>query len=282
MFDGCLCCVEKRRKNVRECDVAREAALAAGELLRAEAVRAGGPRGADMKAPVDEEIGALLCERLHAVFPEDAIICEEGGGVSGHSGRAFVIDPHDGTRDFLRGRRETSISIGLVDNGRLIMGLVYAPMQVPLFDGGSLLVTWHEGGELLCNGETVSPEAASGELTEESLVLMSTRVQGERLVQNQEALAPAKLVHCASIATRLALVAIGKADAAMTINHTLQPWDFAGGQALVQAAGGLLVGAEGDSIAWTGIAPAETNGYYGARSASLAPVVAGRMKPLLV
>ena len=52
-----------------------------GALLLAEDVRPGGVRGVGSKAPVDEEIGRLICETLHSHFPNDSLQCEEGGGL---------------------------------------------------------------------------------------------------------------------------------------------------------------------------------------------------------
>lgn len=271
---------EQDAKDVLE--VVLSAVRDAGELLRAEVARPGGPRGAGEKAPVDAEIGALLTARLLAVYPNDHIICEEGGGHVGTSERAFHIDPNDGTRDFLNGRRENAISVGLVASGRLVLGVVYAPVAVPLTGGKELLVSWALGQPLCYNGEPVAqPSARPTTLTKESLVLISTRIQGERLEANRSALSPARVEHCASIATRCALVAIGLADAALTINHTLSSWDFAAGQALLQAAGGDIVGPDGQPIPWEGMTPAPVMGYFGARQRELAANVSAQMAPLL-
>ncbi len=96
-------------------------------MLLAEAARKGGPRGSGQKAQVDDEIDALLSEQLKRAFPEDTVLSEEGGLRAGKSNRFFWVDPHDGTRDFLLGRRETSISIALFVKDRPVLGVVHAP-----------------------------------------------------------------------------------------------------------------------------------------------------------
>lgn len=263
---------------MQELEVVRSAMQEAGQLLQKEAEREGGPRGSGTKAEIDAEIGALLCERIHAAFPQDTIVCEEGGGFVGSSDRAFHVDPHDGTRDFLQGRRETSISVGLVQDGMLLMGVVFAPISVPLLDDRSVLVSWGQGQPICLNGQPISVPPAPKTLSEDSLILISTRIQNEAYSAICEALAPARVVHCGSIATRLALTAIGVADAGFSRGYTLQGWDFAGGQALLQAAGGTLVTAKGDVLEWQNAHPFEATGYFGARSIPFAAQIAERVE----
>ncbi|MEM1009706.1 MAG: inositol monophosphatase family protein, partial [Myxococcota bacterium] len=114
--------------------------LQAGTLLQKE-VKRKQPRGYGNKAPVDLEIDQLICTQLRKHFPQDNIHSEEQGLSLGSSSRTFWIDPHDGTKDFLIGARETSISIALVENETLLMGFVYAPNSSPLLGPQGLLVS---------------------------------------------------------------------------------------------------------------------------------------------
>ncbi len=255
----------------------------AGNLLVEEGSRPGGPRGGGMKAPVDEEIGAFLTQKLGAAFPDIGIVCEEGGSREGKGQQIFYVDPNDGTRDFLNGHRENSISVGLVQGGEIILSVVFAPFSTPLTGPEGMMVTWAKGGPILHNGQVVEPRPSPDTLQEDSLVLISTRVQGKALQRNQELLKPAKLKCCPSIATRLTLVALGHADAAGTAHNPLSPWDFAGAQGLLRAAGGELVGNEGRPLQWEGteLAGPPHNIYFGARSTVLAQSVVERMKPIL-
>ncbi|MDF1664005.1 MAG: ADP-ribosylglycohydrolase family protein, partial [Planctomycetota bacterium] len=261
-----------------ELKVVVELAKECGQMLLAEAEREGGPRGSGDKADIDDEIDEVIHARLTEAFPDDTIISEEHGRKDGTSGRAFLVDPHDGTRDFLNGRRETSVSIGLVDHGKLVLGVVYAPFATEFTGPDGLLASWSEGEPLRRNGRIVMNLEHPVKLTESSRVLVSTRIQGEKLTRNREILAPAKVEHCASIATRLALVAVGDVDSALTLAHTLADWDFAAGQALIFGAGGNVVDPTGDIIRWRGL---ESDyevcyGYFGARHVDLAADVASR------
>jgi myo-inositol-1(or 4)-monophosphatase len=261
----------------RELEIARLAVMEAGELLRKEARTPRPAHGGHN--PVDGEIGALLVGRLLREFPGDGIHIEEGAANSaGTSGRAWIIDPHDGTSDFNDGHRETSISVALVDRGELVLGIVHAPVATPLTGENGLLAAWARGEPLTKNGTEVRPRPAR--LEAGARVLLSRRLGGEKLARNARTLAPAEAVLCPSVATRLALVAVGDAEAALTIMNGLADWDFAGGQALLQGAGGDVVGPDGEPIAWSGT---RTNGdgldgYFGARSRELAAEIARRYR----
>jgi fructose-1,6-bisphosphatase/inositol monophosphatase family enzyme len=262
----------------RELDVVREVVLEAGELLRGEAKDPRPAHGGHN--PVDAEIGARLVERLLREYPRDGVTIEEGAvNRAGTSGRAWVIDPHDGTSDFNRGRRETSISVALVDRGELVLGVVHAPVPTPLTGERGLLASWAKGEPLTKNGVAVSTPSRSM-LEQGARVLLSTRLAGEGFSRNERAVAPAEALLCASIATRLALVAVGDADVGLTIKNGLADWDFAAGQALLRGAGGDLVGPEGKPIAWSGTHTSGTGlpGYFGARSVALAAEVARRYR----
>ncbi len=267
----------------RELETIRELVLEAGVLLCAEALRPGGPRGEGFKMPVDEEMEMLIHRGLKAVFPEDAVISEETGGYKGRSGRCFVVDPHDGTRDFLGGRRETSISVGLVEDDQLLLGVIYIPLPNEVTGPEPLMITWAKGDVLRVNGEPCDPGPGPANLEEGGLVLISPNLSPEQWSKSEALLAPATVKACASVATRWALVATGRAAASCTILNALGAWDFAGAQALLKAAGGDLVGPHGEPIPWKDAKPVHgfLGGYFGARSLSLACDLARRYAPVI-
>lgn len=273
-----------------ELRVSLAAVAEAAGLLRAEALRSGGPRGAGSHADVDDELEEQIVSALARAFPSDTVVAEEGvGRRRGSSGRAWILDPHDGTSDFLRGRHETSISLALIDEGELVLGIVACPnldllpqdsaVRALVGDAPSLLVTWAKGDELRRDGRPLQElPPPAGQLAGGDRVLVSAKTSGERLHRNRAAVAPAEVIPCASIATRFALVACGLAEVALTVRNPLAPWDYAGGQALLQGAGGEVVGLEGAPIRWKGIRSpdAYASGYFGARAQALAAEVAAR------
>lgn len=111
-------------------------------------VEAKGPL--DLVTTADREVEGVICAELSRAFPEDGIFGEEGSAVTGTSGRVWVIDPIDGTFNFVRGSHNWGVSIGLFENGRPTFGIVNAPACGEIFAGGSNMPA-----EL--NGKTLSP-----------------------------------------------------------------------------------------------------------------------------
>lgn len=265
----------------RELERVLELVREAGCLLRAEAERPDGPRGAGANAEVDDEICRLLVDELRAAFPDDAIVSEELPELPGTSGRAFHVDPHDGTSHFLRGSRDTSIAVGLVADGQLLLGVVYAPLANPLTGPDGLLVDWVHGGGLRRDERPVDPvPACPDSISEELPILVSPNMQDAVRAWNREIVAPAPLVGCGSVATRAALVAVGEAQGWHTIRNRLGSWDYAAGQALHEASGGALVGGDGEPLRWEGMRPAapRTSEFFGARSLAVAQELARRYR----
>src|SRR5207245_56042 len=99
----------------RPLEAALDAAVAAGEILRRDFHHAGGARGAGDKAEADVEAERLIRARLGEAFPGWGYLGEETGRAPGEPGRPiWLVDPNDGTRDFLAGRRGSAVSIGLL------------------------------------------------------------------------------------------------------------------------------------------------------------------------
>jgi histidinol-phosphatase len=115
----------------RELEFARRIAAAAGENARR--IRAGGIT-AETKAdasPVtvaDRDNERLIREAIEAEFPEDGILGEEGACQEGSSGRRWIIDPIDGTRDFVRGNRFWCVLVALEEAGETRVGVAHFPM----------------------------------------------------------------------------------------------------------------------------------------------------------
>src|SRR5512141_1444278 len=114
----------------RELEVARAAARKAGEVaLRHQRAGVTPEAKADL-SPVtiaDKDAERLLVAELSGAFPGDGFLGEEGASVEGTSGRRWVIDPIDGTRDFVRGVPHWAVLIGLEAQGTVVAGVAYFP-----------------------------------------------------------------------------------------------------------------------------------------------------------
>lgn len=90
----------------------------------------------DLVTVADRAVESLLVKQLQAIFPGDGIFGEEGSRYSSQTGRTWVIDPIDGTFNFVRGRDDWAISVGLHEAGQPVLGAVLQPARRRLLTGG--------------------------------------------------------------------------------------------------------------------------------------------------
>jgi len=239
------------------------AAEAAGSILREDFHRPGGARGAVDKAEADTEAEKLIRARLLSAFPDWRYVGEETGRAGGETAApVWLVDPNDGTRDYLAGRRGSAVSIGLLVDGRPALGVVFA-FAYPDDEGD--FFAWAEGcGPLRRNGRAVGATlpATLGPL---DVVLVSSG--GDRDPEtNLRCAAPARYRCVPSIAHRLALVAAGEAVAATSLFAPCA-WDYGAGQALLRAAGGVLVDETGSEVVYDASGMSHAARAFGAHPA---------------
>jgi ADP-ribosylglycohydrolase/fructose-1,6-bisphosphatase/inositol monophosphatase family enzyme len=251
-------------------DCAVAAARAAGDLLRDDFHLPGGARGKIDKAEADVEAERLIRHRLLDAFPGWGYLGEETGRAAGAPGAPiWLVDPNDGTRDYLVGRRGSAVSIGLLRNRRPVLGVVFA-FGYPDDDGD--LFAWAEGcGPVSRNGRAVEIKLTSS-LEATDVILVSSK--GDRAAEaNLQCAAPARYRPVPSIAHRLALVAAGEASAATSI-HGPGAWDYGAGHALLRGAGGVLLDEAGREIVY-----AEDGESHALRAFAASPTVAAAIAP---
>lgn len=232
------------------------AARAAGDLLRAEFHRPGGPRGTPDHADADIEAETMIDRRLHAAWPADGYRGEELGArrpPDPATGYLWVVDPNDGTSAFMKGCRGAAVSIALLRRGQPVLGVVFAYNHPD--DRGDLFA-WAEGSPVTRNGDPAAPRppdpGADG-----GIVLLSHHADRNALA-NSRLVFPHRYRALPSVAHRLAMAAAGEGDAAVSVNSPTT-WDLAGGHALLRGAGADLYTGEGAPVRYT-----EAGGYLGA------------------
>lgn len=225
----------------REDDLARIRAglVAAGEALAdftPGAIEVEMKRGGDPVTAADKAVNEVLLKLL----PQDdeGWLSEETRDDPKRLGRhrVWVVDPVDGTREFIQGIPEWCVSIGLVEDGRAVAGGIYSPTAEQLFLGSL------ETGVTL-NGRPASP---SRRTDFDGCVVLASRSEINRGEWEEFANEGFEVKPTGSVALKLALVSAGLAD----VTWTLVPkheWDVAAGAALLTAAGGSVVvpGADG-------------------------------------
>lgn len=211
--------------------LALSVAKEAGAVLREEFHR--GPRGAGDHADVDIEVEQVIRAKLLASCPGYGYLGEETGSQAGN-GSVWVVDPNDGTRDFLKGRRGSAVSIALVRDGVPVLGVVYSPMSPD--DDGDLLA-WEKGGPSVRRVE--SPP-----------VVLVAPGADRRASVYLERIAPYRMRPMTSVAYRLALCAAGEGVAAIGLRGP-RDWDYAAGHALLLGAGRELLDRNGTAIRYS-------------------------------
>lgn len=181
---------------------------------------------------LDLELDALLIERLGGIDPEAGWLSEETVDSAERLlvPRVWVVDPIDGTRDFVRGRRGWSVSVALVEGGRSVIGVLDAPAR-----GEHWAAALGDGATL--NG---APIRASDRQT-----LSGARVPADVLPKADSDLVMVEKPN--SIALRMAMVARGEADllAAMRWGHE---WDIAAAALIAEEAGATVTDALGRKL----------------------------------
>ena len=105
----------------------------------------------------DKECERTISRLIEEAFPEDGLLGEEGSAKTSRNGRRWIIDPIDGTRDFLRGNRVWAVLIGLEADGEVVAGASFFPAMDEMF-------TAAKGAGAFCNGSPIhasSIESAS-------------------------------------------------------------------------------------------------------------------------
>ena len=149
--------------------------------------------------------------------------------------RVWVVDPIDGTREFIDGVPEWCVSIGLVEDGIPVAGGILNPVTGETVLGGA-------GLGVTLNGEVVRSRPRDRGLA--GALVLASRSETRRGEWDRYADAPFAVRPCGSVAYKLALVAAGLADATWTLAPKNE-WDVAAGAALVSAAGGIVLHADG-------------------------------------
>jgi ADP-ribosylglycohydrolase/fructose-1,6-bisphosphatase/inositol monophosphatase family enzyme len=229
---------------------------AEGRRLREEFYRAEGPRGRRGHCPADREIEESLRVQLERLVP--CAFAGEETEPTADAAEVWLVDPHDGTFEFMNGRRGSAISVALVRNGVPVLGVVHAPDSP---DRGPDTVAWAEGaGPVRRNGAPVGASLA-GRLPVAGELVWATASSAARPVTHSLAAAPARYIAMPSIAYRMARVAAGDGIATLS-THSVNEYDIAAGMALIRGAGGVTLDAEGNEVRLEGNSRRRVSGCF--------------------
>lgn len=191
----------------------------------------------------DTKVQELLRLRLGAIIPDAVFIGEEGEKSTFSSeGKFFIVDPIDGTTNFIKDYRVSCVSVAYVVNGVIEIGLIYNPYMDELF--------WAKRGEgAYCNGERLQ---VSKQPLSNGIVIFGTSPYDAALSEKSFKMAyeyfkqSLDIRRSGSAALDLCSIAAGRAE--LFFEMILQPWDYAAGALLVEEAGGTVTTVNGDEI----------------------------------
>ncbi|GAA4846826.1 inositol monophosphatase family protein [Algivirga pacifica] len=196
----------------------------------------------DMVSYVDKQAEKMLVAKLREIVPEAGFIAEEGTGTENKGGLNWVVDPLDGTTNFIHGVPNFSISIALMEDQEVIFGLVFGMNLKECFHA-------YRGGGAYLNDQpmVVSPQ----KVLKKGLVATGfPYVDFERMDEYMKILMHMMenchgLRRMGSAAIDLAYVAAGRFEGFFEYN--LKPWDVAAGVILIKEAGGIVSDFQGGS-----------------------------------
>jgi myo-inositol-1(or 4)-monophosphatase len=226
-------------------EVASDAARKAGEVLLSHWRRLA-PGSVEEKAKndfvsiADRESERIIVDTILSAFPNDGILGEEGSRRPGSSGRDWVIDPLDGTSNFIAGFPMWCVSVGVRRGAELLAGVVWDPLRAEMYRA-------EKGSGAFRNGERLSVSrrpSAEGAFLATGFPFRAHEKIDEYLAVFRALFLKAKAIRRAgSAALDLAGVAAGVFDG--FFEFRLSPWDIAAGAVLITEAGGVLKDFEG-------------------------------------
>ncbi len=229
-----------------------EAALAAGPAVMEEYARGGDARSKEDGSPVtlaDHRAEAIICERLARVAPFTPVVAEEStaAGVQISAvGRFLLVDPLDGTREFIARNGEFTINVALVEGGVPIAGAVYAPAIGRLWMGGDRAFVC----ETRLGTESPDEDTRRRIMTRpapSSLIALASRSHRDAETESFLSRLPVREARSAGSSLKFCVVAEGEGDVYPRFGPTME-WDTAAADAVLRAAGGVVLDTAGSPL----------------------------------
>jgi 3'(2'), 5'-bisphosphate nucleotidase len=216
----------------------------------------------------DEEAERFILAALEKEFPDIAIVAEEevaAGRLPRIGSRFFLVDPLDGTKEFINHNGEFTVNIAEIENGVAVRGVVYAPAKHRLFTGET------PGGAFEIETSIQSmPDLAQlkpiavRKAPQDGLIAVASRSHRDKKTEEYLAHYPVKDFITAGSSLKFCLVAAGEADIYPRHGRTME-WDTAAGHAVLLAAGGSVKQLDGSAFVYGKSAEEFANPFFVAR-----------------
>jgi 3'(2'), 5'-bisphosphate nucleotidase len=249
-----------------------EIAIEAGNLLRRMEGRAGEPRIKGDGTPTtaaDLAAEDLILSRLAQAWPDVPSVAEETANHALPGEHFFLVDPLDGTSDFIHGTGEYTVNIALIAGVRPVAGVVAAPALGRIWMAGAQA----RAGDIVPDGAIAWRPLRVRAAPPTGLVALVSRRHGDEASDACLATLSIGTRRTASSALKFCLIACGEADIYVRCGPTME-WDTAAGDHILSRAGGAVIGAGGGSLTYG----RERDGYRNGPFAALGdPALARRL-----
>jgi len=226
----------------------------------------------------DREANELIVSRLQKEFPDDGILAEESTD-SAHrldKERVWLIDPMDGTKNFINRDGDFAVQIGLALGGESVLGVVYQPVRRVLYRAASNEGAWIEAGD-----DGAAPLSVSNLTRPGEMVLASSRShRSSRMERVVSAFGFKDETRRGSVGVKIGLIAERQADLYLHLSPSTKQWDTCGPEAILVAAGGRLTDLFGQPLRYNGVRVDNRNGIVATNGAAHEMVIEN-LKPLL-
>ena len=189
----------------------------------------------------DEAADALISEGLRAAFPDLVLITEEQAASHALTASTFlIVDPLDGTKEFVQRRGDFTVNIAYVQDGVPLRGVVYAPAQGRLFYTRADGVAVEETGAFDKDVAGALTVMAVAQPDNAALMVVASKSHRDAATDEYIAKYAVKDMKSAGSSLKFCLVATGEADLYPRLGRTME-WDTAAGDAVLRGAGGRVV-----------------------------------------
>lgn len=240
----------------QECELAIKAALKAGEaIMKVYATTF----KVDHKSPeqpiteADRQANQIILETLLGAYASDGWLSEET--LDNHERlkkeRVWIVDPLDGTKEFITRVPEFAVSIGLAVNGEAVVGVIYNPSTKQMFSG-------YKGGGAFLNNKQIAV-SNSQELSNAKILASRSEIKrGEW----KDFDGKFNIIPSGGMAHKMAMVVCGIADGSFSLSPKNE-WDFCAGTLLIKEAGGTVSRRNGDNFLFNKANPKTEDIVYG-------------------
>ena len=231
-----------------ELQIARELAIHAGGILLEHYGRQGAVEWKGVRDPVtiaDKSASKFIVEELKLRFPTDGILCEEETDDNSRLARrrAWIIDPMDGTTEFIANLGEFAVMIGLAIEGKPVLGVVYQPTEKKLYHAVAGLGAYVEQEKI------TTPLKVSGEVEPSRMVIAVSRSHDSPDAKRiRERLKIEKIIRSGSAGLKAGMICEGKAHLYFHLGAGTNQWDTCAPQAILQEAGGRMTDIAGNPL----------------------------------